>query len=178
MRIPSVVALSVMLACAPAAARQAASDVPSGGTISVELAGNPSPADRPFADAVQQALPDAGFLALPAPSHSRYIAEVTVTRHQRGKVAAGVEVPPATAGGGAIGVTLPSANTRLHGLVETTLTVRIKQRDDGHVVWSGSALTVRPEDTRAGDAAAIAPRLAAAVLQRYPAPSQGAITVP
>lgn len=135
--------------------------------------------DAVFAAAVGEALTDARFLILPGEGHSRYVARVTVHEEARGTVAAdagsggGVNVA-----GGAIGVSLPSKRTQLAGLVVTRLDVQLVLRDGGTAVWSGSASTAQVRGTAAGGRAAVAEKLADALIRRFPQPMEAPISVP
>jgi hypothetical protein len=183
-QIPAIVAAALAV-LAQASGDQAGANPPTPGTVTVELAGDragPSGPDPVFAEAVEKSLGDANFLALPAPSHSRYIAEVAVTQDVRRSVASdGAEAPASTHFGdwsARLDVTMPSKKTELHGLVVTELTVRIVLRSTNRTVWSGSALTARAQGTPAGAARVVAGALADAVIRRFPDKLDGPITVP
>lgn len=164
---------------------QLAQGTPTVGTITVgpvEDRADPPEVARLFAEAVQHALLDANFLALPAQSQSRYLAKVTVTRRARGLVAsdAGEAGPATSAGdwGARIRVTLPSAKTDLRGLFVTELKVEIFLRSNNRPVWSGSALTAQARGTRSGAPSIIAAKLADALIQRFPEALDGPLSVP
>ncbi|HEU4960261.1 MAG TPA: hypothetical protein VFT56_07615 [Sphingomonas sp.] len=173
-------ALAVM---AQTSGEPAATDAPRPGTVTVALAdGRAVPPDigRVFADAVERALLDADFTALPAPSQSRYVAEVTVTQDARGLVAAedgGSSASPEVSGG-RLRLPLPSNKSQLQGLVVTKLTVRILLRATGQAVWSGSAVTAAVQGAADAAPAAIAAKLANVLIRRFPAKLDGPITVP
>jgi len=159
-----------------------AADAPRPGTVTVALADRravPPDVGRVFADAVERALLDADFTALPAPSHSRYVAEVTVTQDARGSVAAEGESPGnARFGDGRFRLPLPSNKSQLHGLVVTRLTVRILLRGTGQAVWSGSAVTAAVQGTSDAAPATVAAKLADVLIRRFPARLDAPITVP
>ncbi|HVJ00041.1 MAG TPA: hypothetical protein VM657_13335 [Sphingomonas sp.] len=154
---------------------------PTPGTITVALPDD-SPPSHAFAEAIERALPAAGFLVLPAPSKSRYVARFTVERHARGLAAADT---PETASSVETGnwtarlrATLPSDKTGIHGLVVTELRIDILPRDAAWPVWSGSAMTVQVETTPDDAPAALARKLAEPLIRRFPAPARGPISVP
>lgn len=154
------------------------------GTIGVALVDEPADraaADQPFADAVRQAFASANFVPLDA-GHGRYAAEVTVTRRATGAVASDADEPPPSVDEGnwavRLGVKLPSGKTQLHGLIVTQLHVRIRLRSTNRIVWQASALTAQVEGTRAGAPAAIAGKLADALIARFPEPVTDPIAIP
>lgn len=179
----------VMIGMALVAATMAQAQVPGGdgpalspGTASVEVVDDQHqhPAlDQVFADAVGSALTDANFLILPGEGHGRYIARVTVTQQARGAVAADTRLGGgANYSGGRLGVALPATKTQLSGLVVTRLTVELALRDTGQTVWSGSASTAQVQGTAAGAPAAVAAKLAKAVIGRFPQKIEEPIAVP
>jgi len=152
------------------------------GTVSIEVvdAQHQHPAlDQLFAGAVGDALTDANFLILPGQGHGRYIARVTVAQEARGAVAADSGAGSGvTLGGGRLGVSLPSNATQMAGLVVTRLQVDLTLRETGRTVWTGRATTAQVQGTAAGAPAAVAAKLAAAVIRRFPAKADEAIAVP
>jgi hypothetical protein len=159
------------------------------GTITVEQSGGgagDAPAtragDQPFAEAVQRAILQTSFMPLPAPSHSRYVALVSVSRQARGVVTSGAKAsPPATnVGNWGAGVkfSLPTSNNALHGLVVTQLTVTVVQRGDPHPLWTGSATTAQVEDTPAGTLSAVANKLASALFAHFPSRMDAPLSIP
>lgn len=153
------------------------------GTVVVEAPTDLPPAEGDvFADAVTQALAGADFQPLPSPGHSRYVARFTVVRTERGAV--NTRIAPDRARGAAgnwgatVAVPLASGKTSLRALVATELRIEISRRGDPAVLWSGRALTVQAEGS-AGDApAAIAPKLAHAIIGQFPAQSAEPAAVP
>lgn len=186
MRISMTVMMTIALAAAiPAAARQADPEAPRPGTIAVEpLAedAGPAPVRQAFSDAVERALFDARFTALPATSRSRYVARMKVTRTARGAVTSKAREPGAAAAlgnwGAAVGVTLPSDKRQLRGLIVTELEVEIVRREGMQRVWRGRAITAQAEGTRADAPATLAGKLATAVIRRFPAQADEAVSVP
>lgn len=178
------VAMAVaLLSVTPAADAAPASAPP--GTVTVVLAAGearPMPSDRPFADAVGQALGEANFTLMPQPGHSRYVAEVSVGREARGLVTARAPTDRAQAGigswGPSIRVPLSSKKMQLRNLVSTTLTVRILTLADHHPVWTGSAVTVQPEEPQGDASPTVALKLARAVVAAYPHPLATPVSVP
>lgn len=160
------------------------------GTVTVDLNGE-DPAwdgrgetteDDPFVTATRNAFGNANFLVLPRGGHSRYMATVSINQQRRGVVTSdGAEAKPSTnAGnwGGGLSVTLPSRKTNLHGLLVIELHIEVRLRSDGHLVWSGRALTTQVEGTRAGSAAAVGVKLAGVLVSQFPITVDGPISVP
>ncbi|MGK6320850.1 hypothetical protein [Sphingomonas sp. DT-204] len=187
--------LTMLAAAAAALAPVQAADVPSPttltpGTVSVELpagsGGKPTAADQVFADAVEQALIDKGFTALPGAGHGRYVASVTVTRAARGAVTsdAPVDGASATSGGlgrgvgATLGVTLPSNTSRVGSLMSTELQVRISRRGETKPAWEGRAVTAQVGGTRNDAPATVAPKLAQALFRNFPGETNLSVSVP
>jgi hypothetical protein len=171
----------ILLAAAP----QAEAEALRPGTVAIESVADPAlpaSARQIFADAVERALADARFTALPATSRSRYIARVKVTRIARGAVTSKGKEPGPTAAvgnwGAAIGVTMPSNKQQLRGLIVTELDVELVLREGMHLVWRGRALTAQAEGTRADAPATLAPKLAAAAVRGFPAQQPEALSIP
>lgn len=155
------------------------------GTIAIEPIAQdagPAAARQAFADAVEGALFDARFTALPATSRSRYIARIKVTRTARGAVTSNAREPKASTSvgnwGAAIGVTLPSGKRQLRGLIVTELEVEIVRRDGTGTAWRGRALTAQAEGTQADAPSVLAPKLANAAIRGFPAVQPEAISIP
>ena len=160
--------------------------VPTPGTVTVEpLAEDAGPAEvrAVFAEAVERALIDANFIALPgAGGQARYIARIAVSRRAQGEVTAdGREAGAATRvgnWGAGMTVTLPSAKSQLRTLVVTELTIELVSRAEGRVVWRGSALTAQADGTPGDAPGAVAAKLAGAVMRGFPEVREGAVSVP
>ncbi|SDA20149.1 hypothetical protein [Sphingomonas sp. NFR15] len=154
------------------------------GTITVERDSDAAARDTDpvFADAVQAASVQANFIPLPAPSHSRYIALIAVTRKSEGVVTSGTKGTAPAAGianwGVGVGMRLPTRKDQLRGLVLTELKVTILLRSEKRAVWSGSAVTAQVEGTRAGTPDAVAGKLAGALFAQFPARLDAALSVP
>lgn len=174
--------LMIGAAMMAAAVQQPASDraTLTPGTVSVEMIDKQhrQPAlDAAFAQAVGDALTDAQFLILPGEGHGRYIARVTVSQQARGTVASRGRSGGAVVGGGVASVSL-GHTSQLSGLVVTRLEISLVERSDGHVAWSGSASTAQITGSPAGATAAVATKLAKAVIGRFPQPMDEPIAVP
>ena len=155
------------------------------GTITIERVENDLDAPEVggvFAEAVQRALLNARFTALPSPSHSRYIARIAVTHNLRGTVTSDAKeaAPASNVGnwGAQLRVTLPSTKTQMRGLVVTTLTIEIALRSTDQLVWKGSALTAQVEGTRMNAPSIVAQKLADALIQNLPETLDRPISVP
>lgn len=159
--------------------------VPTPGTVTVEPMAEAGPAEvrTVFAEAVERALIDANFIALPgAAGQARYIARIAVSRRAQGEVAAdGQEAGAATQvgnWGAGLRVTLPSSKSQLRALVITELTIELVSRAEGRVVWRGSALTAQADGTPGDAPGAVAAKLAGAVMREFPEVREGAVSVP
>lgn len=164
MSIPTTAFLALALQSQAAAPAPAVAP----GTVAVEVAEDATAFDRLFTDAVTRALSDARFVPLPLDSHSRYIARVTVTRTESGAVTAKAKEPPAMAALGQVFVPLPSGKSQIRGLVSTDLSVDILLRGGDTPVWSGRASTVQVEGSAADAPAAVATKLASALMRQFP----------
>ena len=176
---------SLLLAAAPQAVAQTEPEALRAGTVAIESVADaavPASARQTFADAVERALSDARFTALPATSRSRYIARVKVTRTARGAVTSNAKEPGATGAlgnwGGGVAVTLPSDKRQLRGLVVTELEVELVLRDGMQPVWRGRALTAQAEGMRADAPATLAPKLANAAVRGFPAQQPEPLSIP
>jgi len=155
------------------------------GTVTVEAVkdeATPAAVRQAFADAVEQALLDARFTALPPQARGRYIARISIARAERGAVASNGREQGASGGlgnwGGAVSVTLPSDKRQLRGLIVTTLTVELVSRADDKVVWRGSALTAQAAGTRADVPATLAAKLAPAIIRAFPQTLAEPLSIP
>ncbi len=180
----SAMIASILLAAAPQAAQAEPAPLRPG-TVAIEPVADsaiPASARQTFADAVERALSDARFMALPATSRSRYIARVKVTRTARGAVTAKGKAPGPGAAmgnwGGAIAVTLPSNKQQLRGLIVTELEVELVLREGMQPVWRGRALTAQAEGTQADAPATLASKLASAAVRGFPAQQPEALSIP
>lgn len=147
----------------------------------------PAPA-AVFEEAVETALNDAGFTAIPDVAHARHVATVAITRTAHGAVAAkasdggGPSAAGGTLGGNSVGagvsIGLPSNKTRVGQLVATELTLTISRRDASAPVWEGRAVTHQITGTRGDDPAAVAKKLSEALMRNFGGTSGVLISVP
>jgi hypothetical protein len=169
----------LMMAALLAATPATAGDLKPG-TITIEQ--RDDGADPAFTEAVQAAILRANFIPLPAPSHSRYVAVLTVTRTDHGLVTSGTKGSGPVAGianwGAGLGMRLPKKGNRLRGLVVTDLKITMLLRSDNHPVWSGIATTAQVDGTRAGSPEAVATKLADALMAQFPRTLEGPLSVP
>ena len=170
-----VTIMAMALVCSGPANAQAAPDAPTPGTVVVQIAATepaPLPQDEVFADAVAAALSTRGFLALPSRGLSRYIANVTVTREGHGVATFHPRASgPATTMGNwtaRLAVTLPSRKSDLGELDVIRLRIDLMTRDGDEEVWGATALTTQVEGSAAAAPDVVAPRLAHAVIDRFP----------
>jgi hypothetical protein len=160
--------------------------VPTPGTVTVEpMPENAGPAEvrTAFAEAVERALIDANFIALPgAVGQARYIARIAVSRRAQGEVASDAPVTGTATRvgnwGAGMTVTLPSAKSQLRTLVVTELTIELVSRAEDRVVWRGSALTAQVDGTPGDAPVAVVTTLVGAVMRGFPEVQEGAISVP
>jgi len=182
--MPIPVVLAAMLT-AQAAAAPAPSQLVVGGTIAVEReaqARRGPDTTRVFADAVEAALTDAGFIAIPHTAHARQVAAIAVTRTGHGAAlakgaSAGPPLPMVTAGGGGVSIGLGS-KVNVGEMVATELTLRITRRGERAPIWEGRAVTYQVSGTRADDPVALARKLSAALVRNFGAPSGLLVSVP
>lgn len=179
------------LTATPAPAAQTAQDavtvpgVITPGTVTVDPlpdeAGSPE-ARRLFAEAVESALNDANFLALPAGNRGRYVARMKLSRRAEGSVAVDAAEPGADSSvgnwGAALRVTMPSGKQQIRPLVVTELEIELLRRDGMQRVWNGRALTVKPQGTPGDTPAALAKKLADAAMRAFPQQMPDPASVP
>lgn len=159
-----------------------AEDVPTGGTISISMQDDAEVASPgAFLEAATLALSDKGFTPLDD-GHAALVMELAVRSVEVGTGSGKVEKsnPDLMAGGvsGAVGssfsLPVPSGKTRHVALERTELEMRLHRRGDQSIIWSGSAVTVRPADKQGAAAAA----LCNALLRAYPEQPEAVIGVP
>lgn len=157
------------------------------GEIAVE-ARDPSAADtlefRSYADAVAAELARTGFSLAPGIAKSEIVAVVDVARGTRAMLQ---ERSPFSVGigggsfGGGVGVgggvSFPIGKGRSRELIATELSVQIKRRSDGTVIWEGRAQSEALSNTPYADPAAASAKLAAALFQGFPGESGRTIVV-
>lgn len=184
------IAAALLAVMAPVAAAPAMQDAVTPGaiapgTITVEPlpddAASPE-ARRLFAEAVERALVDREFLALPGDNRGRYVARMKLSRRAQGSVAVNAAEPGADGNlgnwGASLGVTLPSDKRQIRSLVVTELQIEILLRDATQPVWSGRALTVKPQGTPGDTPAALAKKLADAIMRAFPEQMADPASVP
>jgi hypothetical protein len=155
---------------------------PSGGTIVIEAAAKDGVSGRAvpsFVEAASKALTARGFTIFDDPAHAAYLAELTLSRAPVG-MGLGKDPHADTAAVVGTGVVVPLSTGRSNvvTLQRTRLELRIRKRDDGRVVWDGTAVTVRNAGTRKGTDQMVATDLSAALLAGYPAQPQDIVGVP
>lgn len=149
-----------------------------------------SPEFQLYADAVGAELARQGYVAIPNPASSGYIAEVSFTRMPHGAFR---EPPPVSiglgggsySGGGRRGGTGVGVGGGLsfgvggktREVTGTELWVQLKRRSDNTVVWEGRAQTQSVSGTKGSDPRDSAARLAAALFKGFPGESGVTITV-
>lgn len=179
------IATALVVALTPVAAAFAPQEPVAPGTITVEPlpddAASPEARQR-FAEAVERALVDREFLALPAGNRGRYIARMKLSRRAEGSVAVNAAEPGADSSlgnwGAALRVTMPSGKQQIRSLVVTEFAIEILRRDEMRPVWSGRALTVKPQGTPEDTPAVLAKKLADAVMRVFPQQMEGPVSVP
>ncbi len=155
---------------------------PNGGTIAIEpkaADGEDDPSMPLFVAAASEALTAKGFTIFDDPAHAAYLAELTL---RRAGVGTGLGRDPngesvGLAGTG-VAVPLSTGNSSVVTLQRTQLEIRIRHREDGSVVWDGTAVTVRPAGTQKGTSQTVASDLSKALLDSYPTEPKGNIGVP
>lgn len=167
------------------------------GTLAVEPASGGSPASlefKTYAAAVQTELIRYGYGAPPSGDVGQFLAVVGFTRTteedgpaQRSGVSLGLGGGGFTGGGrrggggGGIGlgggISFPIGKARQHYVILTELSVQIKRRSDGSVIWEGRARTSAPETAAAAQASTAAAKLASALFRDYPGVSGRTIMV-
>ncbi|MDO6415536.1 DUF4136 domain-containing protein [Sphingomonas sp. BIUV-7] len=149
------------------------------------------PADRDsleyqtYASIVGAELAKIGFSEAPGLKQSEQVAVVSVERGsretlaQRSPVSVGVGGSTGGYGGGGVGlgISFPIGKKRSNEIVMTRLSVQIKRRSEGTVIWEG-----RAESSAAGGSAAAEPgttvkMLASALFRDFPGVSGRTITV-
>ena len=141
-----------------------------------------------YTGAVANELSHYGYVAPAAGTPSQYLAVVGVTRTtrpgppRRSPISIGFGGGTSTGGyGGGVGsgggVSFPIGKPRYRTIVMTDLSVQIRRRTDGTVIWEGHAQTMA--DSQAPDAQtnAEAAKLANAIFRGFPGESGRTITV-
>ncbi|CAN5672291.1 hypothetical protein BH11PSE6_BH11PSE6_13860 [soil metagenome] len=161
------------------------------GTIAVEPLPGGGPASLEFstyAGAVQSELVQAGYNPAAAGTSGQYLAVVGFTR----TTLEGAPRPaPFTVGlgggsygggrGGGVGlgggISFPIGKSKSRYVVATELSVQIRRRSDGTVIWEGRAQTQADDRAPEAQATAAAGKLAHALVLGFPGESGRSITV-
>lgn len=139
---------------------------------------------RNYADAVAGELGRAGFRVVPRLTRSELVAVVDVMRGTREGFARSSPVSVGI-GGGTFGnhvgvgggLSFPIGKRRSNEAVLTELSVQLKRRSEGTVVWEGRARTEARAGTPYADPDASVRKLAAALFAGFPGESGRTITV-
>jgi hypothetical protein len=157
------------------------------GQITVEPLYPPAAKDleyQSYATAVSAELARLGFTLAPGLSKSELVAIMNVTRRSRDTLSEGSPVSIGI-GGGTFGrhvgvgggLSFPIGKPRSSELAVTELSVQIKRRSDGTVIWEGRAVSEARGGTPYADPATAVRKLAAALFQGFPGESGRTITV-
>ncbi len=141
-----------------------------------------------YTSAVANELTRYGYAAPAAGAASQYLAVVGVTRTtrpgppRRSPFTIGIGGGTSTGGyGGGVGigggVSFPIGKPRYREIVMTDLSVQIRRRTDGTVIWEGHAQTATDSQAPDAQANAEAAKLAAAIFRDFPGESGRTITV-
>ncbi|MBA3897000.1 MAG: DUF4136 domain-containing protein [Sphingomonadaceae bacterium] len=155
-----------------------------------EIAGNTSGLERATYDAaVSRELERIGFPPARDFTAARYTFTTEVTRDARERLARRSPVTIGIGGGsfgggysggfgGGVGASFGIGGDRSRATVVTRLSVQIRERATGAVVWEGRAETAAPDRAPAAQPALAAEKLAAALFRDFPGESGRTISVP
>ena len=141
-----------------------------------------------YTGAVANELTRYGYAAPAAGAPSQYLAVVGVTRTtrpgppRRSPITIGIGGGTSSGGyGGGVGVgggvSFPIGKPRYREIILTDLSVQIRRRTDGTVIWEGHAQTAADSQSPDAQANAEAAKLAAAIFRDFPGESGRTITV-
>lgn len=137
-----------------------------------------------YASIVGAELARIGFTEAPGLKQSEQVAVISVERGsretmgQRSPVSVGVGGGTGSYGGGVgLGISFPIGKKRSNEIVMTRLSVQLKRRSEGTVIWEGRAETASPAASKAADPAATVRVLAAALFKDFPGVSGRTVTV-
>ena len=141
-----------------------------------------------YTGAVANELTRYGYSTPAAGTPSQYLAVVGVTRTtrpgppRRSPITIGIGGGTSTGGyGGGVGigggVSFPIGHPRYREIVMTDLSVQIRRRADGTVIWEGHAQTAADSQSPDAQANAEAAKLANAIFRGFPGESGRTITV-
>ena len=137
-----------------------------------------------YTAAVAQELSRYGYAAPVAGTTSQYLAVVGVTRSTRQGPPRRPPITIGIGGGGYTGgvglgggISFPIGKTRYREIVSIDLSVQIRRRSDGTVIWEGHAQTADDAVSPGAQASAEATKLANAIFRDFPGESGRTITV-
>ncbi|QJU59688.1 DUF4136 domain-containing protein [Sphingomonas sp. AP4-R1] len=138
-----------------------------------------------YASIVGAELAKIGFTEAPGLKQSEQVAVISVERgsretlQQRSPVSVGLGGGTGGYGGGGVGlgISFPIGKKRPNEILVTRLSVQIKRRSEGTVIWEGRAETQAAAGTPAADPAATVRTLAAALFKDFPGKSGQTVTV-
>ncbi|PXA82959.1 hypothetical protein DMC47_44725 [Nostoc sp. 3335mG] len=175
-----IAGLALALASFGAGASSAATPPPHGGTTTLHPSndGDYDPSLHIFADAAAQMLTNKGFTILEDPAHTAYVVEMKLSRDAVGTGMARGPRDPATVVGTGLVVPLSTGASSVVALERSRIDLKIRNRADNSIVWSGAAVTVRSTGAKNGTDEAVAADLSKALLQIYPTQPEDTIGVP
>ncbi|MFS0738075.1 DUF4136 domain-containing protein [Sphingomonas sp. 1P06PA] len=139
---------------------------------------------RAYGDAVGRELARLGYTVAPGVARSELVAVVDVARGTRETLAqrspVSIGLGGGTFGGGVGlggGVSFPIGKSRSRDVTVTELSVQLKRRSEGTVVWEGRAETAARSDTPYASPAAAVDKLAQDLFRDFPGESGRTITV-
>jgi hypothetical protein len=137
-----------------------------------------------YASIVGAELAKIGFTEAPGLKQSEQVAVISVERGsrdtlaQRSPVSVGVGGSTGSYGGGVgLGISFPIGKKRSNEIVVTRLSVQLKRRSEGTMIWEGRAESAAPAGSASADPAATVRTLAAALFKDFPGVSGRTITV-
>ena len=139
---------------------------------------------RTYADAVAAKLAAVGFQPVTAAEEAALIGTASFQQEVRAGGSRGSGFSIGIGGGTAsrgvsIGgaVTIPIGKARPSDIAVSTLTLQIKRRLDGSVIWEGRAVSESLSSSPAASPATLVPRLATALLTGFPGASGQTVRV-
>lgn len=139
---------------------------------------------RNWAEAVSAQLARLNFRLAPGVAKSELVAVVDVLYASRSDMDQGSPVSVGIGGGSfgrsvgvGGGVSFPIGKPRSREIVGTELSVQLKRRSDGTVMWEGRARGEARSGTPAAEPSAMTRRLAAALFSDFPGESGKVVTV-
>ena len=139
---------------------------------------------RAFVDAVAAQLAGLGFQPVQAAGQGDLAGLVEFRQEVRAGGSRGsgfsVGIGGGTSGRGigiGGGVTIPIGKAKPSDIAVSTLSLQIKRRADGSVIWEGRAVSESLSSSPAASPGTLAPKLAAALLSGFPGPSGQTVRV-